>query len=153
MKLLGKLLIFIAIIVGLSGIWNVWRSFKHANVIVPERIDIIKVEIFPVRSGLSTISYTGVFLRDGVIDTTKIKDTRSFTIKNPLPTLQELHDDTFYIHYVPKAKKHETWYPDYEPITQTAEYYDSHRFGKFIHMFVLLFIGYFLNRSKPKPHL
>lgn len=153
MRKVGTLIIVIGILFGLFGVWTFWREYRYEKARVVEKATVSSVRIEPVRSGLSNILYTLTYLRDNATDTIEHKITEEWTIKNPLPTTEQLQSQTFYIHYVPKENKSETSYPNRIMVLDSETYprfYYPTSFGQML-IFILLgfMVRWFGRSTKP----
>lgn len=153
MRKVGTVLIVIGILFGLFGVWTFWREYGYEKARIVTKATVSSVRTEPIRDGLSNILYTLTYLRDGTTDTTEHKITEQWTDKNPLPTLEQLQAQTFYIHYVPKEKRSETVYPRRVMVLDSEDYPSFYYPTSFGQMFTFILMGFIVRWFFPKKRV
>lgn len=150
MRIVGTLFITIGILFGLFGVWTFWREhgYEAARIVTKGTVSSVKIE--RVRDGLSNILYTLTFQRDGSTDTIDHKITEQWTFKDPLPSLEQLKLQTFYIHYVPKEKRSKTVYPMRTMVLDTEIYPRFYYPTAFGQMTTFILLGFIVRIFFPK---
>lgn len=92
---------------------------------------------------LSLLTYK----RDNLIDTLSYSTTEAYSLKEPLPSIEELKKNNFYIHYVPKIKSDATPFKDRVFISNNKVLESIFDSGWFSRMIFILILGYILSRS------
>jgi hypothetical protein len=153
MRIISTVLIVIGILFGLFGVWTFWREygFERARVVTKGTVSSVRTE--PVRNGLTNILYTITFLRDGATDSIEHKLTEQWTDSNPLPTLEQLQAQTFFIHYVPKEKRSKTVYPKRVMVLDSEDYPRFYYPTAFGQMFTFILIGFMVRLFFPKKRV
>lgn len=141
MRKIGVILIIIGFLFGILGVVSFWRdnSFKKASTASKAIVD--SVDIKPIRDGLSNIFYYLVYMRDGSMDTREHQITTEYTIKNPIPSVEELKSTIFYVHYVPSANKERTYFPERVYVNNSPEYEGLYKEALFGQMLTLILLG------------
>ncbi|MDD3005318.1 hypothetical protein [Flavobacterium sp.] len=142
MKNTGKILIIIGIIFGLLSIRSVWREHKYQQVVTTAKANVLSVETKPFSGkAVASIQYKLVYQHDDVLDTISYATTEEYSIKEPLPSLEELKAVDFYVHYVPKSKQSETAFPESVSVSNMPQYESFNRFQGFGSMLVFILLG------------
>lgn len=151
MRITGTILIIFGLILGGFGLRSYWRdyTYRKANIAVQATVKSVRIE--QIRSGLSNILYTLVYTRDGVQDSTNHKITESYTIKNPLPTIEQLRSATLYVHYVPAEKRRYTAFPSRVIVSSDGVYEGFYSRGLFGQMFTFILMGLIFRLWGRKP--
>ena len=147
MKTIGIILYIAAIAAAGMGIRSYWRdyTYKKASIAVPARVYDVTME--PIRSGLSNLRYVLVYKRNGAVDTIRFKVTEQFTNENPLPAPDQLRAATWYVHYVPEAKKTQTVFPERKYVTNDGVY-PGFNAGSLAPVCTLAILGFMFNRFR-----
>lgn len=151
MRIVSKVLIMIGILFGLFGVWSFWREYGYEKARTVTKATISSVRIEPIRSGLSNILYTLNYKRDGNMDSIEHKITEEWTYKNPLPTIEQLRSQTFYIHFVPIERRNETAYPRRVMVLDSENYprfYYPTSFKQMITFFLMGFMVRLFGRKR-----
>ncbi|MBL7837526.1 MAG: hypothetical protein JNM67_08420 [Bacteroidetes bacterium] len=93
------------------------------------------------------VDYVLTYKRDNLIDTLSYSTTEAYSLKEPLPSIEELKKNNFYIHYVPKIKSNETPFKDRLFISDSNLLENDFDTGWFSRMIFILILGYILSRS------
>lgn len=153
MRKVGTVLILIGILFGIFGVWTFWREYGYERARVVTKGTVSSVRTEPIRDGLANILYTLTYLRDGATDTIEHKMTEEWTDKNPLPTLEQLQAQTFYIHYVPKENRSETVYPKRVMVLDSEDYPSFYYPTAFGQMVTFILIGFMVRLFFPKKRV
>lgn len=148
MKTIITLLRILAIVIGLFGVLQLFREYKHRKASTAVKARVLSVELEPVRDALTNIHYSLQFLKDGRYDTMQHKVTQSYTNKKPLPSIEELKTTVFYLHYIPEDKKQRTPYADRLYINNSEEIDLPWGYSPFTIMFFLFLLTYLLQPRK-----
>ena len=146
MKNAGKILIILGVVFGLLGIRSLWREYKYHQVVTTAKANVLFVETKPFSGkAVASIRYKLVYQHDYATDTIPYSTTEEYSIKEPLPSSEELKALDFYVHYVPKTKQSETTFPDRIYINNDSIYKAEYRFSFFVNMLFCFIFGGILN--------
>lgn len=153
MRIASTILIVIGTLFGLFGVWALWREngFERARVVTKGTVSSVRTE--PVRNGLTNILYTITYQRDGATDSIEHKLTEQWTDSNPLPTLEQLQAQKFFIHYVPKEKRSKTVYPKRVMVLDSEDYPRFYYPTAFGQMVTFILIGFMVRLFFPKKRV
>lgn len=149
MKKAGKILIILGVVFGLLGIRSLWREYKFQQIVTTAKANVLSLETKPFSGkALSSIQYKLVYQHDDVLDTISYATTEEYSIKEPLPSLEELKAVDFYVHYVPKSKQSETAFPDRIYINNYSIYKAEYRLSFFVNMLFCFVVALFFRTKK-----
>ncbi|MCO5230195.1 MAG: hypothetical protein M9958_03465 [Chitinophagales bacterium] len=150
-KRISKTSIFLSIAFLILGIRSNWREYTFRKASVFAEATVISVDT-KLKSGkaIASVDYVLTYKRDNVTDTISHFTTEAYSIEEPLPSIEELKKNKFYIHYVPKNKRNETPFNDRIYITNTNVLESTFRSGWFNLMFFVLVVSYLLSRGVPQ---
>ena len=149
MKNIGKILIIRGIIFGLLGIRSVWREYKFQQIVTTTKANVMSVETKPFSGkAVASIQYKLVYQHDHILDTISYSTTEEYSIKRPLPSIEELKAIDFYVHYVPKSKQSETAFPDRIYINNNSKYEGEYSFSFFVNMLFCFVVALFFRTKK-----
>lgn len=83
------------------------------------------------------------FLRDGVEDIIEHNYSESYSIDDPLPSIEELSAASYYVRYVPKEKRSEK-FPDWVLVTSNGEFDALYGRSSFGQMFTFILLGFMI---------
>lgn len=149
---LGIFLLVLCSICLLLGILSNWREYDYVSKTTYSKARIISVKVTKPRSGkaVAHIEYVLTYKRDGNIDTLPLETTRAFLDTEPIPSIETLKKETFYIHYIPKQLRASTAYGELISINSDANLNWDLKTGWFQFIVLLLIISFFVN---PKMYI
>lgn len=144
---IGIFLLVLCSICLLLGIRSNWRAYDYVSKATYSKAHIISVEVTKPRSGkaVANIDYVITYKRDGNIDTLPFATTRAYLDTDPIPPIETLKKETFYIHYIPKQLQASTANGDEISIRSDANLDWDFKSGWFQFMAVLLVFSFFVN--------
>lgn len=130
------------------GIRTNWREYTFRKASTASKATVISVDT-KLKSGkaIANVDYVLTYERDNVTDTISHFTTEAYSLKEPLPSIEELKKNNFYIHYVPKIKSNETPFKDRVFISNNKVLESIFDSGWFSRMIFILILGYILSRS------
>jgi len=145
MQTISKLCVILGIVLGLFGLRSFWRDYGYRKASTAVKAEVISVEVNEVKSTVSQIVYTLVFIRDNYPDTIIHTTSRNHNFMDPLPSLETLKMATKYVRYVPDNKKADTAFPErFYVIDNSSDYYESMGRSWFLNMTIFIFFGYMI---------
>lgn len=123
-----------------------WREYQFRKASVPARAGIFSVTVKPMSGkAVASIEYGIIYRRDGKQDTIHFSTAQAFSDSEPLPEIAQLKKNVFFIHYIPKGKKHKTPHSERIYIQNGDTLESNFTTGWLTAMFVVLLFGYLLN--------
>ncbi len=146
MRAIGIIVIIIGVISGLLNLRSCVRNegYRKASTVVKARI--IDVDVEPVKSTVSAITYTLVYQKKDGLDTLKQRVSELHSDKNPLPSREELKRTPKYVVYVPDKNKKATSFPDRVQINNSGKYENLYRYNGLIRMITYMLLGWMVMR-------
>jgi len=147
-KHINKITLFLSLICLILGIRTNWREYTFRKASTVAKATIISVDT-KLQSGkaIANVDYVLTYKRDNLIDTLSYSTTEAYSLKEPLPSIEELKKNNFYIYYVPKIKSNETPFKDRVFISNNKVLENIFYSGWFSRMIFILILGYILSRS------
>lgn len=147
-KHINKITLFLSLICLILGIRTNWREYTFRKASTVANATIISVDT-KLKSGkaIANVDYVLTYKRDNLIDTLSYSTTEAYSLKEPLPSIEELKKNNFYIHYVPKIKSNETPFKDRLFISDSNLLENDFDTGWFSRIIFILILGYILSRS------
>ncbi len=147
-KHINKITLFVSLICLILGIRTNWREYTFRKASTVANATIISVDT-KLKSGkaIANVDYVLTYKRDNLIDTLSYSTTEAYSLKEPLPSIEELKKNNFYIHYVPKIKSNETPFKDRLFISDSNLLENDFDTRWFIRMIFVLMVGYLLSKG------
>ncbi len=147
-KHINKITLFLSLICLILGIRTNWREYTFRKASTVAKATIISVDT-KLQSGkaIANVDYVLTYKRDNLIDTLSYSTTEAYSLKEPLPSIEELKKNNFYIHYVPKIKSNETPFKDRLFISDSNLLENDFDTRWFIRMIFVLMVGYLLSKG------
>ena len=147
-KHINKITLFLSMICLILGIRTNWREYTFRKASTVAKAKVISVDT-KLKSGkaIANVDYVLTYKRDNLIDTLSYSTTEAYSLKEPLPSIEELKKNNFYIHYVPKIKSNETPFKDRLFISDSNLLENDFDTGWFIRMIFVLMVGYLLSKG------
>ncbi len=146
MRAIGIIVIIIGVVSGLLNLRSCVRNegYRKASTVV--RAKIIDVNVEPVKSTVSAITYTMVYQKEGRVDTLKQRVSELHSDKNPLPSKEQLKQTPKYVVFVPEKNKKTTAFPDRVQINNSGKYENLYRYNGLIRMITYVLLGWMVMR-------
>ena len=143
-----KITLFLCVVCLILGIRTNWREYTFRKASTVAKATVISVDT-KLKSGkaIANVDYVLAYERDNVTDTISHFTTEAYSLKEPLPSIEELKKNNFYIHYVPKIKSNETPFKDRLFISDSNLLENDFDTGWFIRMIFVLMVGYLLSKG------
>lgn len=145
MRIVGTILIISGILGGLLALWSYRRDEAYAKASVAVKAYVRSAEVKPMSGkAVGSIRLVLAFLRDGVEDTLEYSYSETFSIHDPLPTVEELKARTPYVRYVPRENKRNS-IPDWVMVSNKDRHSGANGEPAFWWMFRLILFGVLLS--------
>lgn len=130
------------------GIRTNWREYTFRKASTASKATVISVDR-ELKSGkaIAIVDYVLTYERDNVTDTISHFTSEAYSTIEPLPSIEELKNNVFYVHYVPKIKSNETPFKDRLFISDSNLLENDFDTGWFIRMILVLMVGYLLSKG------
>lgn len=92
---------------------------------------------------IASIRLTLTYFRDDVADSIEHNFSESYSIKNPLPSIDKLKAATYYVRYVPKEKRTEK-IPNWVLVSSNEEFDGLYGRSSFGQMFTCILLGFMI---------
>lgn len=147
-KHINKITLFLSLICLILGIRTNWREYTFRKASTVAKATVISVDT-KLKSGkaIANVDYVLAYERDNVTDTISHFTTEAYSTTEPLPSIEELKNNVFYVHYVQKYKHNETPFKDRLFISDSNLLENDFDTGWFIRMIFVLMVGYLLSKG------
>ena len=147
-KHINKITLFLSVVCLILGIRTNWReyTFRKASTVAKATVISVHTELQSGKA-VANVNYMLAYERDNKTDTISFPTTTEYSLKKPLPSIEELKKNNFYIHYVPKIKRNETPFQDRVFISNNVVQESTFYSGWFNLMVLILLSSYLLSRS------
>ena len=143
-----RITLFLCVVCLILGIRTNWREYTFRKASTAAKATVISVDT-ELKSGraIAIVDYVLAYERDNVTDTISHFTTEAYYTTKPLPSIEELKNNVFYVHYVPKIKSNETPFKDRLFISDSNLLENNFDTGWFIRMIFVLMVGYLLSKG------
>lgn len=142
-----RITLFLCVVCLILGIRTNWREYTFRNASTAAKATVISVDTELTGKAIAIVDYVLAYERDNVTDTISHFTTEAYYKTKPLPSIEELKNNVFYVHYVPKIKSNETPFKDRLFITDSNLLENDFDTGWFIRMIFVLMVGYLLSKG------
>lgn len=143
-----RITLFLCVVCLILGIRTNWREYTFRKASTAAKATVISVDT-ELKSGraIANVDYVLTYKRDYLIDTLSYSTTEAYSTTEPLPSIEELKNNVFYVHYVPKIKSNESPFKDRLFISDSNLLENDFYTGWFIRMIFVLMVGYLLSKG------
>ena len=143
-----RITLFLCVVCLILGIRTNWREYTFRKASTAAKATVISVDT-ELKSGraIAIVDYVLAYERDNVTDTISHFTTEAYYTTKPLPSIEELKNNVFYVHYVPKIKSNETPFKDRLFISDSNLLENDFDARWFIRMIFVLMVGYLLSKG------
>lgn len=142
-----RITLFLCVVCFILGIRTNWREYTFRKASTAAKATVISVDTELTGKAIAIVDYVLAYERDNVTDTISHFTTEAYYKTKPLPSIEELKNNVFYVHYVPKIKSNETPFKDRLFITDSNLLENDFDTGWFIRMIFVLMVGYLLSKG------
>lgn len=142
-----RITLFLCVVCLILGIRTNWREYTFRKASTAAKATVISVDTELTGKAIAIVDYVLAYERDNVTDTISHFTTEAYYKTKPLPSIEELKNNVFYVHYVPKIKSNETPFKDRLFITDSNLLENDFDTGWFIRMIFVLMVGYLLSKG------
>ncbi|GAB1463011.1 hypothetical protein [Pedobacter sp.] len=146
-KRIIRITLFLCVVCFILGIRTNWREYTFRKASTAAKATVISVDTELTGKAIAIVDYVLAYERDNVTDTISHFTTEAYYKTKPLPSIEELKNNVFYVHYVPKIKSNETPFKDRLFITDSNLLENDFYTGWFIRMIFVLMVGYLLSKG------
>jgi hypothetical protein len=126
MRKVGIFFLVFGAVSAVFAIRSTWRNYQFMQASTLEEASVDSVYIKPIRSALSSISYTLRYMGEDSVQLLQHKVTKHHTIHDPLPSLEELKSSKFYIRYVPRVASSNAGFSDWVLVRDHQDFSDMY---------------------------
>lgn len=142
-----RITLFLCVVCLILGIRTNWREYTFRKASTAAKATVISVDTELTGKAIAIVDYVLAYERDNVTDTISHSTSEAYFKTKPLPSIEELKNNVFYVHYVPKIKSNETPFKDRLFITDSNLLENDFDTGWFIRMIFVLMVGYLLSKG------
>ena len=142
-----RITLFLCVVCLILGIRTNWREYTFRKASTAAKATVISVDTELTGKAIAIVDYVLAYERDNVTDTISHFTTEAYYTTKPLPSIEELKNNVFYVHYVPKIKSNETPFKDRLFISDSNLLENDFYTGWFIRMIFVLMVGYLLSKG------
>ena len=142
-----RITLFLCVVCLILGIRTNWREYTFRNASTAAKATVISVDTELTGKAIAIVDYVLAYERDNVTDTISHSTSEAYYTTKPLPSIEELKNNVFYVHYVPKIKSNETPFKDRLFISDSNLLENDFYTGWFIRMIFVLMVGYLLSKG------
>lgn len=142
-----RITLFLCVVCFILGIRTNWREYTFRKASTAAKATVISVDTELTGKAIAIVDYVLAYERDNVTDTISHFTTEAYYTTKPLPSIEELKNNVFYVHYVPKIKSNETPFKDRLFITDSNLLENDFDTVWFIRMISVLMVGYLLSKG------
>lgn len=142
-----RITLFLCVVCLILGIRTNWREYTFRKASTAAKATVISVDTELTGKAIAIVDYVLAYERDNVTDTISHSTSEAYFKTKPLPSIEELKNNVFYVHYVPKIKSNETPFKDRLFITDSNLLENDFDTGWFIRMISVLMVGYLLSKG------
>ena len=142
-----RITLFLCVVCLILGIRTNWREYTFRKASTAAKATVISVDTELTGKAIAIVDYVLAYERDNVTDTISHFTTEAYYTTKPLPSIEELKNNVFYVHYVPKIKNNETPFKDRLFISDSNLLENDFYTGWFIRMIFVLMVGYLLSKG------
>ena len=142
-----RITLFLCVVCLILGIRTNWREYTFRNASTAAKATVISVDTELTGKAIAIVDYVLAYERDNVTDTISHSTSEAYFKTKPLPSIEELKNNVFYVHYVPKIKSNETPFKDRLFISDSNLLENDFYTGWFIRMIFVLMVGYLLSKG------
>lgn len=146
-KSIIRITLFLCVVCFILGIRTNWREYTFRKASTAAKATVISVDTELTGKAIAIVDYVLAYERDNVTDTISHSTSEAYFKTKPLPSIEELKNNVFYVHYVPKIKSNETPFKDRLFITDSNLLENDFDTGWFIRMIFVLMVGYLLSKG------
>ena len=146
-KSIIRITLFLCVVCFILGIRTNWREYTFRKASTAAKATVISVDTELTGRAIAIVDYVLAYERDNVTDTISHFTTEAYSTTEPLPSIEELKNNVFYVHYVPKIKSNETPFKDRLFISDSNLLENDFYTGWFIRMIFVLMVGYLLSKG------
>ena len=146
-KSIIRITLFLCVVCFILGIRTNWREYTFRKASTAAKATVISVDTELTGRAIAIVDYVLAYERDNVTDTISHFTTEAYYKTKPLPSIEELKNNVFYVHYVPKIKSNETPFKDRLFISDSNLLENDFYTGWFIRMIFVLMVGYLLSKG------
>ncbi len=142
-----RITLFLCVVCLILGIRTNWREYTFRKASTAAKATVISVDTELTGKAIAIVDYVLAYERDNVTDTISHSTSEAYFKTKPLPSIEELKNNVFYVHYVPKIKSNETPFKDRLFITDSNLLENDFDTVWFIRMISVLMVGYLLSKG------
>ena len=142
-----RITLFLCVVCLILGIRTNWREYTFRKASTAAKATVISVDTELTGKAIAIVDYVLAYERDNVTDTISHSTSEAYFKTKPLPSIEELKNNVFYVHYVPKIKSNETPFKDRLFISDSNLLENDFDTGWFIRMIFVLMVGYLLSKG------
>lgn len=142
-----RITLFLCVVCLILGIRTNWREYTFRKASTAAKATVISVDTELTGKAIAIVDYVLAYERDNVTDTISHSTSEAYFKTKPLPSIEELKNNVFYVHYVPKIKSNETPFKDRLFISDSNLLENDFDTGWFIRMISVLMVGYLLSKG------
>lgn len=146
-KSIIRITLFLCVVCFILGIRTNWREYTFRKASTAAKATVISVDTELTGKAIAIVDYVLAYERDNVTDTISHSTSEAYFKTKPLPSIEELKNNVFYVHYVPKIKSNETPFKDRLFITDSNLLENDFDTVWFIRMISVLMVGYLLSKG------
>lgn len=146
-KSIIRITLFLCVVCLILGIRTNWREYTFRKASTAAKATVISVDTELTGKAIAIVDYVLAYERDNVTDTISHSTSEAYFKTKPLPSIEELKNNVFYVHYVPKIKSNETPFKDRLFITDSNLLENDFDTVWFIRMISVLMVGYLLSKG------
>lgn len=141
MRKVGILFLVIGALSTVFAIRSTWKNYQFIQDSKLEEASVDSVYVKPIRSALSSISYTLRYMGEDSVQLLQHHVTKQHTIHDPLPSLEELKSRKFFIRYVPRVASSNADYSHWVLVRDHQDFSDMYAFARIFQAISMSAIG------------
>ena len=98
-----RITLFLCVVCLILGIRTNWREYTFRKASTAAKATVISVDTELTGKAIAIVDYVLAYERDNVTDTISHFTTEAYSTTKPLPSIEELKNNVFYVHYVKKT--------------------------------------------------